>query len=320
MYLDGGAQGEILLPNRYVPASAKAGERLDVFVYRDSEDRLVATTETPFAMVGQCAFLRVVSVKANVGAFLDWGLEKDLLLPLREQTRTLRPLDWVVVIVALDVKSDRIVASARLDRWLDQVPAKFHSGEAVQLLVESETPLGWRAIINHTHRGLLYRSDLARPLTAGQALPGYIRAVRSDGKIDLTLEPTGYRRIAPLTEQIMEKLTTRGGRLPYHDKTSPEEIRRAFGVSKKSFKQAVGLLYRARRLVIDAEGISLAAPRAAAVTPSTAERPRPAAAPSPRNTRAASRAPEQRPPRPDPRRSAPARDRQREGPRHRRPD
>jgi predicted RNA-binding protein (virulence factor B family) len=277
MYLDGGEQGEILLPNRYVPANAKAGDRLDVFIYRDSEDRLVATTETPLAMVGQCAFLRVVSLKPNVGAFLKWGLEKDLLLPLREQTRLVRPLDWVIVVVVVDVKSDRIMASARLDRWLDQAPAKFHGGEAVQLLVESETPLGWRAIINHTHRGLLYRSDLARPLTVGQVLPGYIRAVRPDGKIDLTLEPAGYRRMAPLTDQIIEKLTSHGGLLPFHDKTPPEEIRRAFGVSKKTFKQAIGSLYRAHRVVIESGGIRLAAARAAAA-PSPTARPRPSRA------------------------------------------
>lgn len=263
LYLDGGTHGEILLPGRYIPPGAKPGDQLDVFVYRDSEDRLVATTETPLAVVGECACLRVVSVKPNVGAFLSWGLEKDLLLPLREQTRTLRPFDWVVVHVALDVKSDRIIASARLNRWLDLTPPAYAEGQAVKLLIESETPLGFRAIINHAHHGLLYHSDLAGALPIGQALDGYVRTVRPDGKIDLGLDPVGYRRIGPLTEQIIENLQAHGGHLAYHDKSPPEEIRAAFGASKKAFKQAIGVLYRDHRILIEPDGIRLATGRGA---------------------------------------------------------
>lgn len=262
LYLDGGTHGEILLPGKYVPEGAAPGSIIDVFVYRDSEDRLVATTETPLAMVGECAYLRVVSVKRDVGAFLGWGLEKDLLLPLREQTRTLRPFDWVVVHLALDTKSDRIVASARLNRWLDATPPDFAAGQPVKLLVEAETPLGFRAIINHTHHGLLYHSDLARPLAIGQTLDGFIRTVRPDGKIDLSLEPAGYRRIAPLTEQVIEALKAAGGALPVHDNSTPEEIRKRFGVSKKAFKQAIGALYREHRISIEPDGIRIASARA----------------------------------------------------------
>jgi len=254
-YLDGGEHGEILLPGKYIPRAAKPGAAIEVFVYRDSEDRLVATTEGPLATVGQCASLRVVSVKRGVGAFLDWGLEKDLLLPLREQTRELRPGERVLVHIARDPKSDRIMATARLKRWLNQTPATFREGQAVKLLVECKTPLGFRAIINHTHQGLLYASDLARPVRVGDALDGFIRTVRPDGKIDLALDPPGYRRIAPLTEQILERLQAEGGRLPYHDGSTPEEVRAAFGVSKKAFKQAVGALYRARRIRIEPKGI-----------------------------------------------------------------
>ena len=263
LYLDGGPLGEILLPGRYIPPGAKPGDQLDAFIYRDSEDRLVATTETPLAVVGECACLRVVSVKPNVGAFLSWGLEKDLLLPLREQTRTVRPFDWVVVHVALDTKSDRIMASARLNRWLDLTPPAYAEGQAVKLLIESETPLGFRAIINHAHHGLLYHSDLASPLTIGQTLDGYVRSVRPDGKIDLALDPAGYQRIGPLTEQIVEKLRAAGGQLPYHDKSSPEEIRAAFSASKKAFKQAIGVLYREHRILIEPDGIRLATARGA---------------------------------------------------------
>lgn len=261
LYLDGGTLGEILLPRRYIPANTKFGDHLDVFVYRDSEDRLVATTETPLAMVDECAFLRVVSVKPGVGAFLDWGLEKDLLLPLREQTRPLRADEWVVARIAIDPKSDRIVATQRLNRWLDLTPAAYAAGQAVKLLIESVTPLGFRAIINHTHLGLLYHSDLANPLRIGQAVDGYVRAVRPDGKIDLALDPAGYRRIGPLTEQIMEALKESGGHLPFHDKTPPEEIRAAFNTSKKAFKQALGALYRAQRIIIEPDGFRLAGKR-----------------------------------------------------------
>lgn len=260
VYLDGGPPGEILLPGRYIPKTARPGEKVDVFVYRDSEDRLVATTETPRAVVGEFAYLRVVSRHPSVGAFLDWGLEKDLLLPLREHAGSLRPGDWVLVRIAIDERSDRIVASARLNRWLDLTPPAYTVGQPVKLIVESETPLGWRAIIDHAHRGLLYRSELATPLIIGQQLDGFIRTLRPDGKIDLGLDRTGHQRLAPLTEQILEALRAAGGHLPYHDGSSPEEIRAAFGISKKSFKQTIGVLFRERRLLIEPDGIRLTSP------------------------------------------------------------
>jgi predicted RNA-binding protein (virulence factor B family) len=255
--LDGGPHGEILLPGRYLPAGVAPGEKVDVFIYRDSEDRLVATTETPRAVVGEFAYLRVVTRHPSAGAFLDWGLEKDLLLPLREHASTLRIGDWVLVRVALDERSDRIVASARLNRWLDLTPPRYVAGQQVQLIIESETPLGWRAIIDHAHRGLLYRAEFASSLTIGQQLPGFIRTIRADGKIDLGLDPTGHRRIAPLGEQIVAALRGAGGRLALHDGSSPEDIRAALGMSKKAFKQTIGALFRERRIVIEPDGIRL---------------------------------------------------------------
>jgi predicted RNA-binding protein (virulence factor B family) len=258
-YVDGGTLGEILLPGRYVPAGAQPGQMIEVFIYRDSEDRLVATTQTPRAVVGEFAYLRVVTRHPSVGSFLDWGLEKDLLLPLREHASSLRIGDNVLVRVALDERSNRIIASARLNRWLDLTPPSYTAGQEVKLIVESETPLGWRAIINHAHRGLLYRAELSTPLTIGQQLDGFIRTVRSDGKIDLGLDRTGHRRLAPLTEQVIEALQAAGGFLPYHDGSSPEEIRAAFGISKKSFKQTIGVLFRERRVVLEPDGIRLVA-------------------------------------------------------------
>jgi len=256
-YLDGGTHGEILLPGRYVPTGAMPGGTIDVFVYRDSEDRLVATTETPLVMVGEFGFLRVVSELPAIGAFLDWGLEKDLLLPRREYAGGIRTGGHALVHVMLDERSDRIVATARLSRHLNLTPAAYTEGQAVKLIVESETPLGYKAIVNNAHLGLLYRAELAGPLSIGQVLDGFIRTVRPDGKIDLGLDPAGHRRLGPLADQILAALKTAGGQLPYHDGSSPEEIRAALGMSKKAFKQAIGVLYRERRIVIEPTGIRL---------------------------------------------------------------
>ena len=260
-YLDGGSHGEILLPGRYLSKRPVAGSPVDVFVYRDSEDRLVATTEAPYAAVGEFAFLRVVSVNPRIGVFLDWGLEKDLLLPIREQTAPLQAGDWLVVHVALDERTDRLIASARLNRYLNLTPPVFAPGQPVKLLVIGESPLGYNVAVNHTHRGLLYHGDLPGPLTIGQPLDGFVRLVRPDGKIDLALDRVrvGYQRIVPVTEKIMETLrASPGGRLPLHDNSPPEEIRAAFGVSKKAFKQAIGVLFKAEQIVIEKTGIRLA--------------------------------------------------------------
>ena len=260
-YLDSGTLGEILLPGRYVPSHAMPGGKIEVFVYRDSEDRLVATTETPLAMVGDFAFLRVVGQSPSIGAFLDWGLEKDLLLPRREYAGGIREGRHALVHVMLDEKSDRIVATARLNRHLNLTPPNYTEGQAVQLIIESETPLGYKAIINSAHTGLLYRTEIADPLFVGDSLGGFIRMVRPDGKIDLGLDPAGHRRIGPHSDQILAAMKTAGGHMPYHDGSSPDEIRTAFGMSKKAFKQAIGVLFRERRIVIEPEGIRIAKPR-----------------------------------------------------------
>jgi len=257
-YLDGGPLGEILLPRRYVTKGTVPGAQLDVFLYRDSEDRLVATTETPHAMVGDFAFLKVVSVSRGIGAFLDWGLSKDLLLPLREQTRTLAAGDQVVLYVFLDPRSGRIVATTRLNRHLAQTAPAYREGQRVALLIAGETPLGFKAIVENAHAGLLYAAELSGPLEIGQRLDGYVRKVRADGKIDLGLDPAGYRRVASLTEQIIEALKAGGGRLECDDASSPEEIRVAFQTSKKAFKQALGALYRERRIRFTKPGIEWA--------------------------------------------------------------
>lgn len=250
VYLDGGKRGEILMPGRYVPKGTLVGESFDVFVHRDSEDRLVATTEKPLAMVGEFAALRVVSSNPHIGAFLDWGLSKDLLLPIREQSRRVRPGETVVAYVFVDVKTDRIVATTRLGRHLNVTPPNYAEGQPVDLLVAGRTTLGYNAVVCSAHLGLLYHNELPEPLRVGQRLDGYVRTVRPDGKIDLTLNPSGYGRVAALKEQVLEALASARGMLPLSDGSSPEEIRRAFGVSKKAFKQAIGALYRERRITI----------------------------------------------------------------------
>lgn len=256
-YLDGGSHGEILLPGRYIPAGTKPGDEIDVMVYRDTEDRLVATTDKPLACAGEFAALRVVSLTPRIGVFLDWGLEKDLLLPIREMSGPVQPGDKIVVLVMVDPHTDRLVATARFNRFLDRTPPRYHEGESVRLLVASRSPIGYNMVINHAHRGLLYHTDIAKPLAIGDWVEGYVRAIRPDGKIDLALGKAGYRRIAALTDQILEALEAKGGQLPYGDNSIPEEIRDAFGVSKKAFKQAIGALYRERKIVIEPNRIRL---------------------------------------------------------------
>ena len=257
LYLDGGELGEILLPGRYIPAALKPKDKLDVFVYRDSEDRLVATTETPLATVGQFAYLKVVSVNRNIGAFLDWGLAKDLLLPFREQDSPLRTGDWAVVHVFLDQKTSRIVASTRLNRHLSRDTPAYRDGQPVNLLIVGRTPLGYNAIIENAHRGLLYHDNLASPLLPGQKVKGFVRTVHPNGKIDLRLDASGYKRVAPLRDQIVHALEGNAGCLGFDDNSSPEAIRQKFGVSKKAFKQALGKLYKGRRIRFLKPGIQL---------------------------------------------------------------
>ncbi len=255
VYLDGCELGDILVPRRYVPESAKEGELLDVFVYRDSEDRLVATTEQPYAQVGEFAFLRVVSSDGKLGAFLDWGLSKDLLLPIREQAHRVRAGQWVVAAVALDPKSGRLIGSTRLNRFLNLTRPTYAEGDTVKLLIAEQTELGYKAIVENAFWGLLYYSELSVPLEIGQSFRGYVRIVREDGKIDLRMDPAGYGRVAPLTEQILAALEASGGRLDFDDASSPEAIRAAFGTSKKAFKQALGALFRDRAIRFKDGGI-----------------------------------------------------------------
>lgn len=256
VYLDGDEYGEILLPNKYVPKNIKTGNMLDVFIYFDSEDRIIATTEKPFAMVGEFAFLKVVSV-TSVGAFLDWGLSKDLLVPFREQKQKMKKGKSYIVYVYLDKKSDRIAASSKVNKYFSKYPHAFNTGDEVNLLVYEKTDLGYNCIINGTHPGLLYETEVFQTLKPGQHTKGFIKKLRDDNKIDLCLQKPGYEKIDDIAQKILDILVEQGGTISVGDKSSPELIYELFGMSKKTYKKAIGALFKRRLITIEENGIKL---------------------------------------------------------------
>ncbi|HSP41888.1 MAG TPA: S1-like domain-containing RNA-binding protein, partial [Luteolibacter sp.] len=241
LYLDGGELGEILLPHREVPRDNVIGGTLNVFLYTDSEDRPVATLKKPKAMPGQFATLKCVAV-TDFGAFLDWGLPKELLVPFREQRTRMVPGKSYLVHVYVDEASGRIAASARLARFLDRTPHHFKAGEKVELIVFSKTPLGYKAIVNGTHSGLLFAEGVFQPLQPGEKTTGYIAAVRDDGKLDISLHPPGRAKVENLEDRVLAELRARGGFWGIGDHSNAAEIHSELGVSKRVFKQTVGAL------------------------------------------------------------------------------
>lgn len=236
--------GDLLLPEKYRPVGAHVGDVIRVFVYRDSEDRLIATTLEPLAVVDSFAALTVRDV-GPPGAFLDWGLEKDLLLPHANQRQAARPGDRVLVYVYLDEATDRLVASAKWQRFLSPEPFVGAVGEAVQVLIAEETPLGYSVIVNGTHAGLLYANEVFRPLRSGELLPGHLRQIRPDGKLDVRLGQAGYDEVESAAALVLAALKQRpDGRLPLGDKSLADDVYRRLGMSKKVFKQAIGSLYK----------------------------------------------------------------------------
>lgn len=258
LYLDGGADGEILLPKRYIPSDtpSEVEDWLNVFIYLDSEDKLIATTEKPKVQVGEFASLKVVDIN-RVGLFLNWGLPKDLLLPHSEEKRPLQVGDYCVVHVFLDKRSKRITATARLDRYLDNLPVNYKAGQEVDLLVVESTDMGFKAIINGQHWGLIHKNEMFKFLRSGMQEKGFIKEVRADGKISLSLQPIGQEAVTGLAEQILAKLREHDGVLMLNDKSSPEAITALFRVSKGNFKKAIGGLYKQGRILIHDDRIEL---------------------------------------------------------------
>lgn len=257
MYLDGGEEGEILLPSRYVPEDCQLGDELNVFIYLDNEERLVATTLTPLVQVGQFACLEVAWVN-QYGAFLNWGLMKDLFVPFSEQKMKMQVGKKYVIYTYLDDESYRIVASAKVDRYLSKEPAPYEPGQEVDILIWQKTDLGFKAIIENQYGGLLYESEIFQPLHTGMTLKAYIKQVREDGKIDLVLQKPGFGKIDDFSQTLLEHIRKNGGRTALNDKSAAEEIYETFGVSKKTFKKAVGDLYRKHLILLQEDGIVLA--------------------------------------------------------------
>lgn len=255
VYLDGEDFGEILLPNKVVPKGTTVTDMLDVFVYFDSEDKIIATTLRPRAQLNSCAFLKVIDVNA-VGAFLDWGLDKDLLVPGPEQHRPMEKDKSYLVYVKQDNKG-RIIASSKIDHFLDKSPAQFKLGDEVSLLIAQSTEIGTKAIINDSHWGLIHAGEIFQALGYGKRMRGFIKTVREDGKIDVVLRKPGQDSIHELAKRILTDLQTGNGFLPLHDKSPSLDIQRAFSESKKSFKCAIGQLYKQGEISIEENGIRL---------------------------------------------------------------
>ncbi|WP_304296022.1 S1 RNA-binding domain-containing protein [Porphyromonas gulae] len=245
-YLDGG-DTDILLPNRYLPSNAAPGVEVEVFVYHDNEGRLIATTMRPFVEVGQVALLRAVSV-TDSGAYMEWGIHKDLFVPFREQMQLIHEGGRYFVYAYIDHVSGKIVGSAKLSKHLGNIPPSYSPGDEVSALVYERIDPGYRMIVDHTHWGMVYSDTLPMPLAIGAQVKAFVIRLREDGKIDLSLKPVGYGRIDSESERLIRILQKRGGRLPIGDKSMPEEILEHTGMSKKTFKMAVGTLYR-RRLI-----------------------------------------------------------------------
>lgn len=256
VYLDGGDELEILLPARYVPKNIKPGDEVEVFIYHDNEGRLIATTAKPLAQAEEFQYMEVKSVN-NTGAFLEWGLMKDLLVPFKEQKMPMREGKWYLVYVHVDHVTGRIVASARIDKFLDNVVPNYTFNQEVDLLVAEETEIGYKVIINNQHWGLVYHNQIFRRLEKGEHLKGYIKEVREDEKIDVSLTPLGYQKVEGITGTILEALKMQGGYIPVHDKSDPDVIYSLFRCSKKAFKQAIGALYRQKLIDLEPEGIRL---------------------------------------------------------------
>ncbi|NQU54150.1 MAG: GntR family transcriptional regulator [Bacteroidetes bacterium] len=256
VYLDGGEHGEILMPQKFVTPEVKEAGSATVLVYTDSEDRLVATTETPLAMVGEFAIMKVIS-NSRFGSFLDWGLPKDLLVPFREQKADMIEGKSYMVYVFLDLQTNRIAGSAKIDKFLDNTPPEYEVGQEVDLMIADETDLGYKAIVNSEHWGILYKDQTYSSLSFGQKIKGYINKVRVDEKIDLLLEKPGYEKVDAISQKILDELKENNGFMAASDKTSPEMIKAMFGISKKNFKKALGSLYKKRIITFDSDGIRL---------------------------------------------------------------
>lgn len=256
LYLNGGDDGEILLPKRYIPEGTKEGDLLNVFLYLDNEERLVATTQTPLIQVGEFGYLEVSWVN-QYGAFLNWGLMKDLFVPFREQKMRMVQGKSYIVYCYQDEESFRLMASAKVDKFLSKDRPPYEAGEQVNILIWQKTELGFKAIVENKYAALLYDSEIFQPLHTGMQLKAFVKQVREDGKIDLILQKAGPRKVDDFAETLLKYIREHNGFTSFNDKSDAEEIYQTFGVSKKTFKKAVGELYKMRLIILQPDGIFL---------------------------------------------------------------
>ena len=256
LFLGDDEGNDVLLPNKYVPEAYELGDKIEVFCYLDYDERPVATNIDPAIVVGEFQLLQVVDVN-EYGAFLDWGLEKHLLVPYREQRSKMQEGQWYVVFCYLDEKSNRLVASNKLNKYLSNDELTVRVREKVELIVTHETDLGWEVIINNKHKGLVYFNEVFKKIAIGDVTAGVIKAIRADHKIDISLQPLGEKILEPAANKIYEILVAQGGFLPLHDKSDPEVIKKELQMSKKTFKKGIGTLYKERKIEIKNDGIHI---------------------------------------------------------------
>ncbi|MCS0403655.1 CvfB family protein [Vibrio diabolicus] len=258
VFLDGDDYGSVLLPNKYVPEVTEIGDHVDVFLYFDSESQLAATIERPIAQVGEWGLMKIEGVNAT-GAFVNWGIkEKDLLIPFSEQRTRFSAGQTILVYVYTDKASGRIVGTTKFNKWLDKTPANYEVNEQVDLIIAERSQLGYKAIVNGKHWGMIFPSDVFGKLYIGKKLKGFIKQIREDGKIDLALQKVGVAKMDDLSSKILDLLEKKGGFLPLNDKSSPEAIFDAFRTSKGTYKKTIGGLYKQGKIVIEKDGIRLA--------------------------------------------------------------
>lgn len=258
LFLGAGEHSGILLPNKYVPKEYTIGDTISVFCYLDYDERPIATTLEPEIIVNEFQLLKVVEVN-EIGAFLDWGLEKHLLVPFREQRNKMKEGQWYVAYCYLDERSNRLVASNKLDKFLSNDELTVRIREKVELVVTRQTDLGWEVIVNNKHKGLVYFNEVFKKISIGDVIPGVIKAIRGDNKIDISLQPLGQKILEPAANKILETLKHHKGFLPLNDKSNPEVIKDELQMSKKTFKKGLGTLYKARKIEIKSDGIYLVA-------------------------------------------------------------
>ena len=256
-FLEDEEGNEVLLPNKFTPEEFAENDKIKVFIFKDSEDRITATTQIPLIKLNEFALLKVKQVN-KYGAFLDWGLDKDLMVPFSEQHDKMQEDESYVVRLVHDEKTDRLFASARLNRYLESDHITVSDGEEVDIIIIQETDIGFKAIIDDAHLGLIYRNEVFQPITIGQKMTAWIKLIREDGKIDLSLQVQGAENIEPTSAKILEVLKENEGFLALHDKSKPEEITALLQMSKKAFKKAIGSLYKQRHITLEENGIRLA--------------------------------------------------------------